>query len=287
MDIRFWGVRGSVATSGLQVARVGGNTACVEVVSHGERLILDAGTGLRGLGEALLRAGGPVRATVLWSHLHWDHVQGFPFFAPAFAPSTALTLYGPGEGGDRALEAVLAGQMQPPTFPVTLAAMRGARAFRSARPGEAFEVGPFRVLPLALEHPQGCLGFRVEADGGVFVYATDVELTADALPREAAAGFEGADVLVLDAQYTPDEYAGRAGGPPRRGWGHSTHVEAARVARLCGVRRLMLFHHDPARTDDAVDALAEEARALFPATEPAREGACVRVGHTSGLPRVA
>jgi phosphoribosyl 1,2-cyclic phosphodiesterase len=308
MDIRFWGVRGSVATSGPQVARVGGNTACVEVVSGGERLVFDAGTGLRALGEALQRealqrealqrealqrealqrealqreaclpeAAG-VRATLLWSHLHWDHVQGFPFFAPAFAPSTALTLYGPGAGGDRALEEVLAGQMRAPTFPVPLAAMRGARAFRAARPGEPFEVGPFRVRPFLLDHPQGCLGYRVEADGACFVYATDVELCADALPREVAEGLAGADLLVLDAQYTPEEYAGRGAGPARRGWGHSTHVEAARVARACGVGRLHLFHHDPARTDDAVEAMAEEARALFPATEPAREGACVRVG---------
>jgi len=271
MDVRFWGVRGSVAVGGSAFARIGGNTSCVEVHSQGDRLILDAGTGLRALGEELVRSGAPIRATLLWSHLHWDHVQGFPFFTPAWLSTSRLALYGPGPDGDLALRRTLAQQMTPPTFPVPLPAMGAAMAFHAARHAEPFEVGPFRVTPFELPHPQGCLGYRVEADGQCFVYATDVELAGDRLSVRAAPYLEGADALCLDAQYTQAEYEGRSG-PSRRGWGHSTVVEAAKLAARAGARRLMLFHHDPSRTDEQVENLAEEARAWFKATEPAREG---------------
>jgi phosphoribosyl 1,2-cyclic phosphodiesterase len=271
MEIRFWGVRGSVATSGAEMARIGGNTSCVELTSQGHRVILDAGTGIRGLGEAMLREDGAPNALMLWSHLHWDHVQGFPFFAPAWHPAARLELRGPGPEGGRALREVLAAQMQPPTFPVPLAAMRGGLTFGDVLPGAAFEHGPFRITPFALPHPQGCLGYRLDADGRSFVYATDVELSLQTLSADVARHLEGVDAMALDAQYTEDEYAGRQGAP-RRGWGHSTNVDAARVAAACSVRRLLLFHHDPAHNDELVEAMAEEARNHFEASEPAREG---------------
>lgn len=277
MQVRFWGVRGSVATSGAQVAKIGGNTSCVELVHDGHRLILDAGTGLRELGDVLVRTGAPVCATVMFSHLHWDHVQGFPFFAPAYAPTSRLTLFGPGAEGDRQLREVLARQMEPPNFPVPLAAMRSQLAFRAAADRQIVEVGPFRVLPFELPHPQGCMGYRVEAGGRCFVYMTDVELPGGALPPGLGATIEGCDALCLDAQYTPDEYAGSIG-PSRRGWGHSTMVDAAKVAQALRAQRLFLFHHDPAHNDDAVENMAEEARSIFTATEPAREGKRVNVG---------
>ncbi len=270
MQIRFWGVRGSVATSGAQHARIGGNTSCVEVTSRGHRLIFDAGTGIRGLGDAMLHSEEAPEALMLFSHLHWDHVQGFPFFAPAWRPDSTLRLLGPGRDGGRALRDVLDAQMTPPTFPVPLAAMRGGLTFADAQPGQPFEYGPFRITPFVLDHPQGCLGYRVEADGRSFVYATDVELSLQTLTREVAGHLEGADALALDAQYTPDEYDGRQGGS-RKGWGHSTNVDAARVASACGVRRLFLFHHDPSHADEQVEAMAEQARQHFEPSEPARE----------------
>lgn len=272
MEVRFWGVRGSVASSGPGVARIGGNTSCLEVTSQGHRLILDAGTGLRGLGEFMLREGRSSRATMLFSHLHWDHVQGFPFFSPAYAPTSDFTLYGPGSGGAETLRGVLARQMQPPNFPVPLEAMRSKLEFRSAISSQPIEVGPFRVLPFELPHPQGCLGYRIEADGKSFVYATDVELSLSALTPELGRFFEGVDALCLDAQYTPDEYRGVTGGPPKKGWGHSTMIDAAEVARATKVKRLLLFHHDPAHNDEVVENMAEEARNVFEASEPAREG---------------
>lgn len=268
MEIRFWGVRGSLALSG---SRIGGNTSCVEVVAQGERLILDAGTGIRALGEELARSGSATRAAVCFSHLHWDHVQGFPFFTPAYQPGSALTLVGPGVDGERALRAALERQMEPPGFPVPFAAMRASFEFRSAVPQHVLEHGPFRITPFEVPHPQGCISYRIEADGRSFVFMTDVELRADAVGEQVLAAVRGADVLCLDAQYTPDEYEGRAG-PSRRGWGHSTMVEAAKLAALAGVGRLILFHHDPAHSDEQVENMAEVARGYFPISEPAREG---------------
>src|SRR5205085_270916 len=131
-EVRFWGVRGSVAASGSHVARIGGNTSCLEVRSQGHRLILDAGTGLRGLGDAMMKEGKAINATMLWSHLHWDHVQGFPFFTPAYLPTSELQMFGPGVGGDLALQDVLSKQMTPPAFPVPMSVMRSKMSFHSA-----------------------------------------------------------------------------------------------------------------------------------------------------------
>lgn len=268
MEIRFFGVRGSIAVSG---SRIGGNTACVEITSQGHRLILDAGTGIRTLSEIMMREGPPQKATLFFSHLHWDHVQGFPFFTPAYLGSTELMLYGPGANGDQALQSVLSKQMEPPNFPVPLSILRAKMTFGSALHGKPIEVGPFKVTPIDVPHPQGCLAYRVEADGHTFIYATDVELARSSLTSDVARYMEGADALVLDAQYTPDEYNGKIG-IPKKGWGHSTMVDAAQVAQAVDARRLLLFHHDPAHNDDLVENMAEEARNHFFATEPAREG---------------
>ena len=268
MEVQFFGVRGSIAVSG---SRIGGNTACVEVTCRGHRLILDAGTGIRALGELMLRESAPRKATLLFSHFHWDHVQGFPFFTPAYMPTTELTLYGPGPDGAQQAERVLAKQMEPPHFPVQLSAMRSRMTFASALHGKPLDLGPFKVTPFEVPHPQGCLAYRIEADGHTFVYATDVELCAAALPSDVARYLAGADVLCLDAQYTLDEYEGRAG-IPKKGWGHSTAVDAAKVASLVGARRLMLFHHDPSHSDSKVERMTEDARDFFLASEAAHEG---------------
>ncbi len=275
MDVRFWGVRGSVASSGAQVARIGGNTSCLEVTHEGHRLILDAGTGVRGLGDALM-GEQPISVTMLFSHLHWDHVQGFPFFTPAYLPGTKVALYGPGVDGAQQLKSVLSKQMEPPNFPVPLAAMRAQMTFADALPNRVFETGPFRITPIELPHPQGCMGYHIEAGGQRLAYMTDVEVTLDGLDRRVCDTIEGANVLVLDAQYTPDEYEGRYG-PSRKGWGHSTMIEAANIARGLHAKRLFLFHHDPAHSDDFVEAMAEDAKRVFAMAEPAREGKRIRV----------
>lgn len=262
MEIRFWGVRGSIAVSGAPYARTGGNTACVEVVCAGERLILDGGTGLRALGDA---AALPMDATVVFSHVHWDHIQGVPFFAPAYHPGSRLRLLSVSAEG---LRGALADQMRPPTFPVGPEALRAQLAWMEARPGEPVEIGPFRLSPLSGAHPNGVVAWRIDAEGRSLVYATDHEHggAVDARLIDLAAG---ADLLVHDAQYTDEEYA------TKRGWGHSTWREAVEVATRAGAGRLALFHHDPRRDDDAVAVLEHAARALLPGAFAAREGLAV------------
>jgi len=272
-SIRFWGVRGSLATSGADFARVGGNTSCVEVRVGDERIILDAGTGLFPLGQTL-RA--PVRASFFVSHFHWDHIQGFPFFRPAYVPGNLFTLHGP-----QGLEATLRRQMQTPNFPVTLDAMRAHLEFRSMESGAEVRIGGARVRAVALNHPQGCFGYRISYAGKSLVYATDTEAFAAGEDDGTVELARGADVLIYDAQYTDDEYYGRSG-PPREGWGHSTVSEACRIARVAGVRQLVLFHHDPTHDDDTVEALTEEARNLFPNVIAAREGLVVDLSQLAG-----
>ncbi|MFZ5482500.1 MAG: MBL fold metallo-hydrolase [Myxococcota bacterium] len=255
MEIKFWGVRGSIAVSGARYARAGGNTSCVELVHAGERLVLDGGTGLRALGETHV---GPMRAVVLFSHVHWDHIQGVPFFGPAYHPDSELVLVGAG------LREALAAQMRAPTFPVGLDALRARIEWRDAAP---LQIGPFRATPVALRHPNGVVAWRVEAGGASVVYATDTEHAGVVDPRLVELA-RGADLLVHDAQYTPEEY------PTRRGWGHSTWLEAAEAAVAAKVGRLALFHHDPARDDDTLAVIEDRARARFGGAFAAREGAC-------------
>lgn len=277
MKLTFWGVRGSIATSGPEFARIGGNTTCLEISEGDARLILDAGTGLRALGQKLLAEArekeAPIEAAFLFSHLHWDHIQGFPFFAPAFLPTTQLALFGPtDEGGESTLEQVLSDQMKPPSFPVPLSAMPSRRSFATVRSGDELEIGPFAVKMRALCHPQGSLGFRIECRGRSLCFATDTEHPAAGEVDEGVLALaRDVDLLVFDAQYTQAEYE------TRRGWGHSTYVAAARIAKAAGARRLALFHHDPSHDDDAVEAIERDARTMFPGAFAAREGLTVDV----------
>lgn len=273
MRIKFWGVRGSIAVSGPRFARTGGNTTCVEVEADGHRLILDGGTGLRALGEEL--GYRPLEATLLFTHLHWDHIQGVPFFTPAFHPGSALDFVGVGRATGGIRDA-LAAQMRPPQFPVGLGALAGARNFLDVEAQKPFEIGPFRITALDQHHPDGVVAWRIETTGAgarSVVFATDIEHGGridPGLQRLAA----GADLLIHDAQYTAAEYAGQ-GGPPRRGWGHSTWEEAVTVAAEAGAARLALFHHDPARDDDALAIIEHAARGHFAPTFAAREGQAV------------
>ena len=270
MEIRFWGVRGSIASPGPETAGVGGNTSCVEVLCGSERIVLDAGTGLRSLGNALMAAGGAVSMTLLLSHFHWDHIQGLPFFVPAYLPQTKLVVMG--SGGDRgSLRDKLGRQMTEPHFPVQLDDLAAQMTYREARAGGRFEIGDASVRVARLNHPGGVFAYRIEHGGRSLVYATDTEHYACVDPALRALA-EGADVLVYDAQYTPDEYQSKVG------WGHSTYVAGAEVARSAGVGKLVLFHHDPQRTDAGVDAVETAAQALFPSTVAAREGLTLTVG---------
>jgi phosphoribosyl 1,2-cyclic phosphodiesterase len=269
MQIEFWGVRGSIASPGPETANVGGNTSCVALRCGATNIILDAGTGLRRLGDARMAElrGAPFEATMLLSHFHWDHIQGLPFFVPAYLPSTRLTVLG-ASNGIMSLGETLTHQMQAPVFPVRLDELRAQLTLGEVRPLETFEVGEATVRAAKLNHPGGVHAYRIEHGGRSVVYATDTE-HYECLDPQLVALAEGADVLIYDAQYTPEEYRGEVG-PSKVGWGHSTYEVGAAVARRAGVGEL--FHHDPRRDDAGVERVEERARALFPRSVAAREG---------------
>jgi phosphoribosyl 1,2-cyclic phosphodiesterase len=261
MHVKFWGVRGSIAVSGPTFTATGGNTACVAVESEGHLLVLDAGTGLRALGATL--GFRPVDMTLCFSHVHWDHIVGVPFFTPFFHPESRVRVLGARRGG-AGIRDTLRAQLHPPVFPITLDALRAQMVFDDVAEGDVQEVGPFRLRTCEVPHPDGALAWRVESRGRSFVYATDVEQGDDGDP--AFLRFcEGADLLAHDAQYTDEEH------DLRRGWGHSTWKQAVSVARHAGVGRLALIHHDPQRDDEAVARVEQHARALGGAVFAARE----------------
>jgi CheY-like chemotaxis protein/phosphoribosyl 1,2-cyclic phosphodiesterase len=265
--VRFWGTRGSIARPGPATLRYGGNTACVEVrAADGTLVVLDCGTGAYALGRELADArSGPVRGHLLIGHTHWDHIQGFPFFEPFFAPEHRWSVYAPGRNG-RQIQETLAGQMAYEYSPIDLEALRARVDFQDLTEG-GLELGGIRVTTQYLNHPALTLGYRLEADGAVLVYATDHE-PHSLHPQGAAAGAEpihledrrharflaGADLVVHDAQYTLAEF------PERSGWGHTPVERAVDYAILAGAKRLALFHHDPSRRDELVDAVLEDAR---------------------------
>lgn len=278
MKVRFWGVRGSIPSPGPETARIGGNTSCVEIdPGDGAPVILDAGTGLRRLGAALMaqraRAGEHphVEATLLLSHVHWDHIQGLPFFAPLYVPGTALHVVA-GASTTR-VDAALAAQMRKPWFPVELDDVAARLSYADVREGARFRAGAASVTAARGNHPDAVWAYRIEHHGRSIVYATDTEHYACVDPKLERLA-RGADVLIYDAQYLPDEYAGRKG-PSRLGWGHSTWEAGVALARAAGVSQLVLFHHDPTRTDDevlAIEAAAREALGGDGVVLAAREG---------------
>ena len=275
MEIRFWGVRGSIPSPGPDTARTGGNTSCVEVRMGAERIVCDAGTGLRDLGRSLANSGETARASFLLSHYHWDHIQGLPFFAPLYMPGSQLEIIGSGMSS-RTVQEALTHQMTAPVFPVDLCDVPARLATREVRPGTPFEVRGAEVRAAKLNHPGGVLAYRITHGGRSVVYATDTEHYACDDPALIALA-KNADVLIYDAQYLPSEYDARVG------WGHSTYEVGARVARAAGVGKLVLFHHDPARSDEGVDEIEALAQKLFPDTVAAREGLVLNVAENSAV----
>lgn len=254
MQVTFWGTRGSIATPGPDTMRYGGNTSCVEVgLENGTVIIFDAGTGIRALGNLLLTQPGPVRVYLFLSHMHWDHIQGLPFFAPAYIAGTELTILGP-RVGPLSLEQSICDQMRSPYFPVPMHAMGAAIRFVELAEGSRVTLPGATVDVHVLNHPGRSLGYRLVADGRTLVYATDSEPYSDAAasrhltePSALVQLARHADLLIHDAQYTPEEY------PRHLGWGHSTYCDALQLAHLAQVQQLALYHHDPSHTDGIID----------------------------------
>lgn len=267
VQLKFWGVRGSTPTPVINNLQFGGNTSCLEIrTSDGECVIFDAGSGIRGLGQKLIRhaAGAPVNAKIFLTHFHWDHIQGIPFFAPLYGPQNHVAFHS--MKNCLPLVETLEGQMAQPYFPVSFSQVSSRRDFNEIGHGEAVRVGNLRIHPFPLHHPQGATGYRIEADGAVIVYATDYEhgdARLDGVLREYASG---ADVLICDSQYTPEEYRTHCG------WGHSTWKNATVVAGDAKAKKLLLFHHDPEHDDARMAQIANDARQCWEDTVAAHEG---------------
>lgn len=254
MKVRVWGCRGSLPAPGPSTVRYGGNTSCVEVrLDDGGLIIVDAGTGIRALGCAL----GPCEATLLVSHYHWDHIQGLPFFAPAFDPHNLITLHGPIADG-AGPQQLLGMQMSPPYFPAAPSQMCGIRSWLPVS-DQPIAVGNATIRAVRLSHPGVTFGYRIQDDNVSVMYMSDNEpaLASPELMARMVELASGADLLIHDCQYTEAEYA------HRRGWGHATPGQVADFARHTRVHRLMLFHHDPGHSDAQVEDMAEEVRDLI------------------------
>jgi len=269
MRVKFWGTRGSVPTPGRRTEKYGGNTTCVEVTHAGRRLVLDAGTGIIELGQVLLE-DGPTSVDMLFSHFHWDHIQGLPFFVPFFRPDYSFCIHAP-PGLNARIRKVLTKQMERDVFPVDFADL-AARITFDELTFEGMRIGPFNVRPFALNHPGGSWAYRVEAGGRALVYATDNELTDEVLPGQVAE-LSGVHLLITDGQYTSAEY------PQRIGWGHSAVERVVQLARQAGVHRLALTHHDPMRNDSVLSSIERETRRAAPDLDLffARDGMAVVV----------
>ena len=268
--VKFWGVRGSIPVPGVQTAAVGGNTSCVEVRCGDTLLVFDGGTGLRLLGKALAKQM-PLSLHIFFSHVHWDHIQGFPFFGPAFVPGNTIHMYGGAQVAGR-VENALVGQMESPNFPVHLAELPSTLTFHDLHAGDKVQPHPeVTVRCAAGRHPGGVLAYRVDYQGRSVAYITDHE-PPDAQPREITELARGVDLLVYDCMYTPEEYSGQRDGISRKGWGHSTFEVGAALAQEARVGELILFHHDPDQSDADVANKTERTATLFSPCRAAVEG---------------
>lgn len=272
MSVRFWGVRGSIASPGTDTMRYGANTACVELRCGDHLLICDAGTGLRSLGRMIEDEGKPVEVDLLCSHTHIDHICGFPFFAPCYKAGNSIRVW----GGPTTVEGGVAGafrtMMSPPLFPDVMKAFKADVEFKTFERGDILSPRPDIVVRTApLNHPGGATGYRVEWSGKSLAYITDTEHPADQMDQNVLALANRADVMIYDSNFTERDYAAHIG------WGHSTWQEAVRLAQAAAVGTLVLFHHDPARTDAALDEIADAAVRVRPGTVVAREGLILTV----------
>jgi len=265
LQLKFWGVRGSIPTPQPENLGFGGNTTCIEIrLPNNEIVVIDGGTGLRYLGMSLMRefAHQKLSLCVLMTHFHWDHIQGIPFFAPLYLPANEISFY-----SDRPAERlrdILEGQMSSPYFPVRFEHLAAQRHFLQIDP--ELRTGDLSIRSFQMNHPQGASGYRLERNGAVIVHASDLEHGDPKFDRILREQAESADVLIYDAQYTPEEYSSK------EGWGHSTYVEAARTARDAKVKKLILFHHDPGHDDRFMQQLVADARRHFENTEAAAQG---------------
>jgi len=280
MLVKFWGVHGSLPRPGVKTLKFGGNTPCTEIRCGDTLIIVDAGSGIRELGEDLLHRlkDSPeklrsIEAHIFTSHLHWDHVQGFPFFAPFFNGKNRFDLYGVRDLHSN-LKRTIENQMAEPNFPLKLDDLAASLTFHDLVPGDRFDIDEVSVLVGELNHPGGSLGFRFEYRGKTLVYASDHEHGGEMDQKLVDLARDG-DLMIYDAMFAPDQYLGLLDGVSRRSWGHSTWEEGIKTAIAAGVKHLVLFHHG--NDDRVVEETETEARKKFPQTTAAYEGLEIRL----------
>ncbi len=266
LRLKFWGVRGSIACPGPKTVRYGGNTSCVEVRCGQDLLILDAGTGLRGLAESL-KQGQALKANLFLTHTHLDHVCGFPFFQPLFKASTSLNIWGGHLSSGRPVRQVFHSLMMDPLWPIQLDDLKAGITFHDFIAGDALTpIDGVEVQTAALNHPNGATGYRINYQGKSVCYVTDTEHFADRIDENIVGLADNADILIYDSTYTPDDYKNRVG------WGHSTWEEGVKVAKQAGVKKFIVFHHNPEHNDDDMDLIEQQVCDVMGNAVVAREG---------------
>ena len=266
IKVKFWGVRGSIACPSPEHILYGGNTSCIEVPSDNVDLILDAGTGIRALGLDYLKRSSR-SGVLLFTHTHWDHINGFPFFAPFFVPGWRFRVMAGHLSDAGGIQGVLSSQMAQPTFPVPLGALRAEMIYQDFRAGEVLtDLFPnLTVRTQPLNHPNGATGYRLEVGGKTVCYVTDTEHVPGQSDQKVLTLIEGADLVIYDATYTDDEF------PSKVGWGHSTWQEGVRLCRQANVKQLAIFHHNPDHVDEVMAKIEEEARSQWSGAFVARD----------------
>ena len=265
MKIKYYGVRGSIPVNGKDTVKYGGNTTCVMVEDGNTTLVIDAGTGLRDFGRDLMKKGPTGhKVHLIFTHYHWDHIMGFPFFTPAYIGGNEVAVYGETKY-NMTVQDVLKKQQQFINFPVELSGMMAKFDFNEVSSGQELSIGGLKVKLLKVNHPAGTLALRITSKSGTFVVATDYEHFS--VPDNKLIDFaKDANILMYDAQFTPEEY------PKFVGWGHSTYDEGIKVAQLAGVKELHLCHHAPEHTDKDIDDIQAVAQAKHENTFVIQEG---------------
>jgi phosphoribosyl 1,2-cyclic phosphodiesterase len=265
-------VRGSIACPGPATAGYGGNTACLEIRAGNKLLIFDAGTGLKPLGGALAKQGGALDVDWFFTHTHFDHIQGIPFFSPLYDRRNRFRLRAGHLIPEMNLKQVLSEMMSAPLFPIPIGIFAAQIEFADFRAGETHDLGGGVVVKTApLNHPNRATGYRVEVGKKAICYVTDTEHVPGRLDTNVLKLIEGADIVVYDCTYTDQEY------PAHVGWGHSTWQEGVRLVEKAGAKRLAIYHHDPDHDDAFMDNVAAEAEKMRPGTFVAREGTTIEV----------
>ncbi|NJK37938.1 MAG: MBL fold metallo-hydrolase [Oscillatoriales cyanobacterium RM2_1_1] len=273
--VQFWGVRGSIPTPGKDTVRYGGNTSCIEMRVAGKRLIFDGGTGLRVLGDSLMQEA-PVEAYIFFTHYHWDHIQGFPLFTPAFTPGNCFKIYGATPPEGESMKQHFVERILHTNSPVPLKGLRADLQFNELKVGDRVTLDGIEIQTGQLNHPNTAMGYRVTWNGKTVVYCSDTEHFPEGIDENVLNLAQGADVLIYDAMYTDEEYHNVKS--PKIGWGHSTWQEAIKMAEAANIKQVVIFHHDPTHTDDFLDEVEQQVQAAFPHMVMAKEGLILPVG---------